>query len=176
LSDPQIQEFSTLLAFPGIVTNAQHRMNKQGKPFGTFTLEDQFGAMEMRLFGDDYLKFKHYLADGTFLFIHGQWKKRFANSEESELKISEIKLLQDLSSTVKGLEFTIPVERINTQLAELFLQYIQNHPGELQLKLYLLDEAARFEIPMVSERFKVAYDPHGVKILENGCETKGKLI
>lgn len=176
LSDPQIQEFSTLLAFPGIVTNAQHRMNKQGKPFGTFTLEDQFGAMEIRLFGDDYLKFKHYLADGTFLFIHGQWKKRFANSEESELKISEIKLLQDLSSTVKGLEFTIPVERINTQLAELFLQYIQNHPGELQLKLYLLDEAARFEIPMVSERFKVAYDPHGVKILENGCETKGKLI
>jgi DNA polymerase-3 subunit alpha len=42
----------------GLVTNAQHKMTKTGKPFGTFVLEDYNESYEFALFGEDYIPIK----------------------------------------------------------------------------------------------------------------------
>src|SRR6185437_15195707 len=50
----------------GLVSNVQHKMTKNGKPFGTFILEDYNESYEFALFGDDYIKFRNLLVDGYF--------------------------------------------------------------------------------------------------------------
>jgi DNA polymerase-3 subunit alpha len=57
------------LSFAGIVTKAEHRIAKSGKPFGSFSLEDHTGSYDFMLFSEDYLKFKVYLAQGTLLYV-----------------------------------------------------------------------------------------------------------
>src|SRR5690606_17910462 len=38
-----------------LVSDAQHRLSRQGKKFGSFTVEDYSGKMEIMLFSEDYL-------------------------------------------------------------------------------------------------------------------------
>ena len=49
----------------GIVVKTIERLTKKGQPFGLFTIEDFNGTIDMALFGEDYLKNKHFLAMGN---------------------------------------------------------------------------------------------------------------
>src|SRR5690554_1669455 len=49
------------LVFGGVVTDVQHRVSKNGKGWAAFTVEDYSDAFEFRIFGEDYLKFRHLL-------------------------------------------------------------------------------------------------------------------
>src|SRR5690606_1762454 len=56
------------LSVGGIIVDVQHRTsNKDGREFGIFTLEDYEDQYEFRLFGEDYLKFKHFLQPNMIL-------------------------------------------------------------------------------------------------------------
>ena len=41
------------VCFAGIITEANHRMSKTGKPFGNFTVEDLSGNFQITLFGEE---------------------------------------------------------------------------------------------------------------------------
>lgn len=83
-------------AIAGIVTTVEHRVSKNGKPFGTFSIEDFTGTTELVLFGEDYLKMKHFLSEGTMLFVKGKYQLRYNSEDRYELKIVSIQLLQDI--------------------------------------------------------------------------------
>jgi DNA polymerase-3 subunit alpha len=51
----------------GIITQAQHRVNKKGNGWGLFTVQDYNTALEFPLFTEDYQKFKHLLHQGAVL-------------------------------------------------------------------------------------------------------------
>ena len=57
------------LAFGGILTEVEHRISRQGKGWASFIMEDYLDSYEFRIFGEDYLKFKHFLIINNFLFI-----------------------------------------------------------------------------------------------------------
>jgi DNA polymerase-3 subunit alpha len=84
------------VAVAGIVVGVENRISKNGKPFGTFSIEDFSGTTEMVLFGEDYLRLKHFLAEGSLLFIKGKYQLRFNADDRFELKISSIQLLQEV--------------------------------------------------------------------------------
>ncbi|MDB9713004.1 DNA polymerase III subunit alpha, partial [Flavobacteriaceae bacterium] len=48
------------LAFGGILTEVEHRISRQGKGWASFIVEDYLDSYEFRIFGEDYLKFKHF--------------------------------------------------------------------------------------------------------------------
>jgi DNA polymerase-3 subunit alpha len=48
------------VTFGGVVTDVQHRVSKQGKGWALFTIEDYTDSFEFRIFGEDYLKFRHF--------------------------------------------------------------------------------------------------------------------
>ena len=57
------------ISFGGVVTDVQHRVSKQGKGWGTFIIEDYMNSHEFRIFGEEYLKFKHFLMHNNFVFV-----------------------------------------------------------------------------------------------------------
>ncbi len=83
----------------GLVTDAQHRMTRTGKNFGSITVEDFTGKTEIMLWSDDYMRFKHYVEPAKNLLITGFFKSRY-NSEQYEFKVSNICLLETAKQTL----------------------------------------------------------------------------
>src|SRR5690606_37415189 len=68
-TNTRLSEFSNMEALKikrenimaaGIVGSFAHRTTKNGKPFGTLSLEDYQGGHTFFIFGDDYIRFKEY--------------------------------------------------------------------------------------------------------------------
>ena len=97
----EVKESNTLIAvnanrnfrIAGLVTDAQHRITKTGREFGSLTIEDFSGKTEIMLWADDYVRCKNYLEKGKNLLINGFFKNRY-NSDQYEFKVSTMNLLE----------------------------------------------------------------------------------
>ena len=78
-----------------MVTEAEHKMGKNGRPWGEMTVEDYHGAQRMTFWRDDYVKFRDTWSQGWFLFIKGKVQmKQFRGADELEFKVTRIELFR----------------------------------------------------------------------------------
>ncbi|MCF8256710.1 MAG: DNA polymerase III subunit alpha [Flavobacteriales bacterium] len=143
---PEAQNIPTEWKFAGIVTGVQHRMSKNGNPFGIFELEDHEGTLEIRLFGEDYTKWREFFSDGFFLYVRAVWKERWrgkddARPPEKELKMVGIELLPSLmDKKVQGITIDLPLsEVLPQQVAELETLF-SAHPGPCKVAFRITDQ------------------------------------
>ena len=123
-----------------IVNQAQHKFTKTGRPFGSINVEDFSGTMQIPLFSETYLKFKHLLVQGEFLFIKGDFFRRNQETEELAIRIKEVKLLADiLDQTVKVISLTVHAGKLSVdgELADRLIRMIRSCPGDSKLKVIL---------------------------------------
>src|SRR6056297_711069 len=57
------------LTFGGVISDVQHRVSKMGKGWAMFSVEDYTDTYEFRMFGEEYLKFRHFLVPNSFVHI-----------------------------------------------------------------------------------------------------------
>ncbi|MBX7094402.1 MAG: DNA polymerase III subunit alpha [Flavobacteriales bacterium] len=144
------------LKLAGIITKVEHRQTKTGKPFGSFEIEDYEGNARMMLFGDDYLKFRPYLIENTFVYIRGRVQNRkFGNEikeDEFEFKINMIDLLANARERfVKGINFTINPYKVNERFVDELELLIQKYKGKTRVKVTLMDHIEKIKIDMPSK-------------------------
>jgi DNA polymerase-3 subunit alpha len=89
------------LSFGGIITNVQHRVAKNGKGWATFVLEGYDESYEFKIFGEEYMKSRHYLIPNSFTYMKVLVKEGWADKEtgkkgEPRLQFSDFKILQDV--------------------------------------------------------------------------------
>lgn len=144
------------LKFAGIVTAVEHRFSKKGNPFGTIEIEDYSGGTKLFLFGEDYLKFKHFMVQGTFLYIIGKVANRMYKSDEFEFKVSTIELLTDVREKLVS---SLSIKVSPTDLTPLFVQemheLLSGYSGKCHLKFAVTDPVSGIEINMPSKTMKV---------------------
>jgi len=105
------------IAIGGLVGNAQHKMTKTGKPFGTFVLEDYNESYEFALFGEDYIKFKALMVNGYFLHIKGNIEEKFRQKDNWDLRISTMSLLTEMRDKLtKSITVNLDLNALNDQL------------------------------------------------------------
>jgi DNA polymerase III subunit alpha len=143
---PEAQAISQEWKFAGIVTGVQHRMSKNGNPFGIFELEDHEGTLEIRLFGEDYTKWREFFSDGFFLYVRAMWKERWrgkddARPPEKELKIVSIELLPSLmDKKVQGITIDLPLSEILPQQVAELETLFSAHPGPCKVAFRITDQ------------------------------------
>ena len=144
------------LKIAGIVTEVEHRFSKKGNPFGTLIIEDYSGGTKLFLFGEDYLRFKHFMVQGTFLYIMGKVANKMYKNDEFEFKINTIELLSELREKMVR---SLNVKLVNSDITPLFVQEIHElfsaHAGKCQLKFSIQDPTSGLEINMPSKTVKV---------------------
>ena len=141
----------------GIITGLAHRTTKNGKPFGTLTVEDYMGSFTFFLFGDDYLANKQFMENGWFIFISGRVAKRKWGNQELEFKISNIELLSELrDKRSKGLKITIDLNDINDSLIMELDNLCQTFKGDCDVQLQITDKNEGIMIDTVSRKYKVS--------------------
>ncbi len=150
----------------GIVTSAQHRVNKKGNGWGLFTIQDYNDAVEFPLFGEDYQKFKHLFEAGAVLYIKGSMQKRW-NSEEYQLKIKEVRQLDTIGQEMtESITLKLPLERISKELIDDIDNLCNTHTGKHKLKMIFLDRMNKISLDLVASETHVNADADFVQELE----------
>jgi len=92
------------ISVAGVITEVEHRVSRQGKGWATFILEDYIDSHDFRIFGEEYLRFKHFLNINNFLhlkikIVDGWLNKETGLRGEPRILYTNFKLLQDVIST-----------------------------------------------------------------------------
>lgn len=150
-------------SFMGIVTTAESRIAKNGNEWGTFIIEDYNESHEFRLFGEDYLRFKHFLAPNRFLYISGNiqrgWMQKDGTEGAPREKFTDIGLLQDvLEKKCKKILFNFSVHDVSKhriqQLNELLSNY-QIEGAKQSVSFRLVSSKDKIDIAMNSRSLKL---------------------
>lgn len=149
------------LSFAGIVSNVQHRVNKMGKGWATFTVDDYSESHEFRIFGDEYLKFRHFLVNNYFLFIRLSVREGWINKETGKLgdpkiQFSNILMLHDVMEQFsKKINIQLDIEDVTEPLIDKLQNVLTRFKGNHPLHIVVNEREERWKIPMVSRTLKV---------------------
>jgi DNA polymerase-3 subunit alpha len=149
------------LRIGGLVSNAQHKMTKTGKPFGTFVLEDYNDTYEFVLFGEEYADKKKYLVDGYFLHIKGTIEEKFRQKDNWDLRIASMSLLSEMRDKLtKSVTVCLDLNALNDGLMSNLQQMVEENNQKYPVKNCTLrfmvrdiEESLLIELP--SKTFKV---------------------
>ena len=155
------------LKLAGIITLAEHRVSRKGNPFGKFEFEDHSGSGEFLLFGEDYLKMKHFLVTGNLLYLQGRVQKR-RYGDELEFSIHKMDLLSDVREKMaNGLIVDIAAREVSDTLIQQLDDIISSHEGKFQLKFSVYDPLEKLRVNLPSRTRKISIDDALIKELES---------
>ena len=151
------------LSIGAIVSSVEHRVSKMGKGWATFIIEDYGDSHEFRIFGNEYLQFRPFLTENTFLYVNAILQPGWPNKEtgiqgEPRLKFTNFMLLHDVMDD--------KCEKITIQLNmnEVTKQYI-NHlntvlsdyaiAGKQKLEFAIRERKEKIDLTMPSRGMKL---------------------
>ncbi|HLX90136.1 MAG TPA: DNA polymerase III subunit alpha [Puia sp.] len=134
----------------GLVVDAQHRISKAGKQFGSFVIEDYSGKSEFMIWSEDYARYANYLEKGKNLFLTGTFRQRF-NKVEFEFKIEKIMLLESVKQQLtKQIVVDIEARFLNEEKIRFFERNLKRFPGRSILKFNISEIKNNFRISMLT--------------------------
>jgi DNA polymerase-3 subunit alpha len=134
----------------GLVVEAQHRVTKTGKQFGSFTIEDYSGKSEFVLWSEDYARYSNYLEAGKNIFMTGFFKPRY-NRPEFEFKVDKMLLLESIKPLLtKQLIIDLDARHLNESMVGFLEKNIKKHPGKATLKFNVQESKTNAKISLYS--------------------------
>jgi DNA polymerase-3 subunit alpha len=133
------------LSVGGIITNVQHKVAKNGKGWASFTLEGFDESYEFRIFGEEYLKFRHFLIPNNFTYIRLMVKEGWVDKEtgkkgEPRLQFLIVQYLQDVLPTfAKKLIIHINIEDLRSDLIKKLHTIFQSNRGDHSVTFEVLE-------------------------------------
>ena len=149
------------LVFGGVVTDVQHRVSKQGKGWASFTVEDYTDSFEFRIFGEEYLKFRHFLMKNNFVFVktlirEGWTNKDTGKKSEPRLQFNSFQLLHDvMENYAKKLSIQMDINDLKLEKIQKLSSLIQMYPGNQVLNFVVYDNKEQIKLQMPSRKQKV---------------------
>jgi DNA polymerase III subunit alpha len=156
----QLQDLDKLknrdVSFAGVILSAQHKYTKNGKPFGSFIIEDYTDSLSLTIFSEDYLRVKHFLEKESFVYVKAQIAPRYNSSDQYEVKIKSMMLLTDVvEKMASDLLIEIPISQVNSRFIEHLVKNIENNTGKCRLKIKLRDDIEKNSVEMLARKAKV---------------------
>ena len=148
------------LSIGGIVTDVQHRISKNGKGWAAFTIEDYTEANEFRMFGEDYLKFKHFLIPNSFLHIKMSVRPGWREGDV-RIQFNAVQMLQDvLEAMANKLTLQLSIDELNDDKINRLEQIVGDHKGKdaLNFVVYDMEEKMKLHMPSRTSKVKISQE------------------
>ncbi len=149
------------LSFAGVITDVQHRVSKNGKGWALFTLEDYTDTHEFRIFGEEYLKFRHFLMINSFAYLKVYVREGWTNREtgkkgEPRLQYNDFKQLQDvMDAYAKKLTIKLNVAALQEQRIMALKDTLRSHKGSHPLNFIVYEMEEEIKLSLSSRKQKV---------------------
>ena len=160
------------ITFGGVVTDVQHRISKQGKGWGTFTIEDYNDTFEFRIFGEDYLKYRHFLMKNSFVFVRVFIREGWTNREtgktsDPRIQFNSFQLLHDVLETrAKKLSIQLDIKNIDEVRIKRLKALLKLHDGNHLLNFVIYDNEDQLKLNMHSRKQKIKISQELLEELE----------
>ncbi len=144
------------VAVGGIITGVEHRISKNGKGWATFFIEDYTTVHEFKMFGEEYLRFKHFLVPNLFLHIKISGRKNYYN-DDIRLQFTDIQLLHDvLDKLSKKVTIELTLDEVNKEKLASITSILNAHKGSKPLSFVVSDNQEKIKLNLPSRTHKVA--------------------
>ncbi|WP_298892923.1 DNA polymerase III subunit alpha [uncultured Psychroserpens sp.] len=149
------------LTFGGVVTDVQHRVSKQGKGWAIFMVEDYTDSFEFRIFGEEYLKYRHFLVKNSFIYVRAFVREGWVNRDtgkksDPRLQFNNFQLLHDVMDTyAKKLSIQLNIRDLQEQRISILQDLFRLHQGEKALNFIVYDNDEKIKLNMPSRKQKV---------------------
>ena len=159
------------LTFGGIVTDVQHRISKAGKGWATFFIEDYSENFEFRIFGEEYLKFKHFLVPNSFLFVKTMVKPGWTNKEgvkgDPRVGFTDFSLLHDIMDKMcKKVTIKMHLQEIKENRIKDLQHLFATNKGSQNLHFTIWDADEKIELNLPSRNTKIKISNEFLKSLD----------
>ncbi len=132
----------------GLVTDAQHRITRTGKNFGSIAIEDFTSKTEIMLWSEDYIRFKNYVESGKNVLVTGFFKQRY-NADQYEFKVSNISLLETAKQVLtKQVEINMQPAGVTPDFVNFVEQNVKGNPGKSSIKFNIVEPQHNVKITM----------------------------
>jgi len=150
------------VCFGGVVTEVQHRESKAGKGWAIFTVEDYTDSFEFKIFGEEYLKWRHFLVPNSFIYARVFVKEGWVNREtgkksDPRMQYNHFAMLHDvMEHQARKLTIQMPIGELQEKRIKVLKDLIKSHKGDAQLHFTMYDREDKVKLNMPSRKHKVA--------------------
>ncbi|SHG68912.1 DNA polymerase III, alpha subunit [Salegentibacter echinorum] len=154
------------ITFGGVISDVQHRVSKMGKGWAMFTIEDYTDTYEFRMFGEEYLKFRHFLVPNSFVHVKVFVKEGWTNKEtgkkgEPRLQFNNIYLLHDvMDQFAKKLTIQLNIDDLQEEKIDWFKDVFRTHRGDHKLNfvVYEMKDQVKLHMPSKKQKVKISQE------------------
>ena len=149
------------LSFGGIINDVEHLVTKTGKGWGKFTIEDFSDQYEFKIFGEDYLKFRHFILPNNFVRLRLRVLEGWRNRETGQLGPSRIQfnnfeMLHDtLKTNVKKITLMFEVKQLNESRIQDLKTLMSPYKGDKGLYMDVFDTKEKIKLTLPSRKQRV---------------------
>ena len=152
----------------GMVTDTKNGIGKNGKPYGSITLQDYTDSFRFIMFDKDYLDNSKFFFTGYYLLVKGRVQKRKYRDDELEFSIKKINLLSSVKDElIKSVTLKINPDNIDSEMINELKDLIRENKGETELRFLFLDTDDRISLPMFSRTQRVRLNNEFISYLED---------
>jgi DNA polymerase-3 subunit alpha len=147
------------LFIPVVVLSSEERQTVKGDTFSNVMIEDYTDQYKLTVFGENFLRFRHFFQPGVFLTVRGKIDARW-NSNRLEFMLTDVELLQNLrDKRVKGIHVTMTNAEVNHLMIEDLNQVFIKYQGTCDVHFTIMDQVEGIELRMTSKTVRVKPDP-----------------
>ena len=160
-----LSELDTLvnkeLSFCGIISTVEHKVSRTGKGWAIFQLEDFKDLFEFKIFGEEYLRFRHFFVTDQFIRLKIKIQQGWVNREsgrltEPRIKFSSVESLQDvIKNNVKKLQIQLDLKTLDENRVIEISEIVNKFKGEKPLSIQVYHEKEKVNLPLLSRKFKI---------------------
>jgi DNA polymerase-3 subunit alpha len=157
----------------GIVNDVQHLESRNGKGWARFVLEDFSDQYEFRIFGEDYLKFRHFLVVNQFIRLRLMIREGWTNRETGRVGAPRMQFLQfemlqnTVENNAKKLTLQLDIHQIKEDTIILLSDELKSFKGTKPLFFNVYDEKKKIKLTLASKKQKVKITPELLKLLDD---------
>ena len=150
------------LSFGGIVNGVDHRIAKNGKGWAIFQLEDFDDQYEFKIFGEEYLKYRHFLMPNGFIRLRVKILEGWRNRETGKvgaprMQFVAFEMLHDtLANNVKRLTLQLDLQQLTSEKIQQISDIVQSHKGDKTLMVDVFHNEEQIKLTLPSRKQKVA--------------------
>lgn len=160
------------LTFAGVITDVQHRISKNGKGWASFVMEDYTDSFEFRIFGEEYLKFRHFLMLNSFAYIKLYVREGWVNRDtgikgDPRMQFNSFMLLQDvMESYAKKLTIKLNIDELEEENVHQLKDTLISHKGDHALNFIVYEMQEQIKVRLSSRKQKVQISSELLQRLE----------
>ena len=146
----------------GIINEVEHLQTKTGNGFAVFSFEDFNDQYQFRIFGEDYLKYKHLLEENKILRLRISIRDGWVNREtgrvgDPRIQFLNMELLDGIiDSSSKKITLKIDSSTLNLDEVKKLKKIFSKHKGSKPVYFDILDTNNEIKLNMISQQTKVS--------------------